>query len=154
LREIAGASESELQGGVAHLHAAGVLEEDSQAPDRACTFKHPLTHEVAYSTLLQPRRRGVHAQIAGTIEPRHSDRLVEQVERLAYHAVRGELWPKAGGYLRQAGIKAASRSAYREAAVCFDEAIGAIAQLPESRDAKLQAIDVRLDARAALAPLG
>jgi len=154
LREIAGTSESELQGGLARLHAAGFLEEDSRAPGRACIFKHALTHEVAYSTLLQPRRRELHAQIAETIERRYSDRLIEQVERLAYHTVRGELWPKAAGYLRQAGIKAASRSAYREAAICFDEAIRAIAHLRESRDAKLQAIDVRLDARAALAPLG
>ena len=154
LRGIADASEPDLRRGLAHLHAAGFLEEASLVSDGACSFKHPLTHEVAYTTLLQPRRRELHARVAEAIERLDGDRLVEHVERLAYHALRGELWAKAVGYLRQAGIKGATRSAYREAAVCFDEAIRAIAQLPESRETKLQAIDVRLDSRAALAPLG
>ena len=154
LREIARATEPDLRQGLAHLHAAGFLEEDPEFADRICSFRHALTHEVAYGTLLQPRRRELHARVAETIERLYGDRLGEHMERLAYHALRGELWPKAVEYLRQAGLKGASRSAYREAAICFEEALRASVHLPESREAKVQAIDVRLDARAALAPLG
>jgi tetratricopeptide (TPR) repeat protein len=154
LRELAGASESDLRQGLTHLHTAGFFEEDDQFSDRLCNFRHALTHEVAYATLLQPRRRELHAQVADAIERLYGDRLGEHIERLAYHALRGELWSKAVEYLRQAGLKGASRSAYHEAAICFEEALRASAQLPQTRETKAQAIDVRLDARSALAPLG
>ena len=71
--------------------------------------------EVAYASLLQGQRRALHARIAGAIEDMWSGRLGEQVERLAGHAFRGELWDKALVYGREAGAKAAGRSAYREA---------------------------------------
>ena len=59
--------------------------------------------------------------------------LAEQVERLAHHAVRGELWEKAVEYLHQAGKKAAARSATQEAIAYFEQALDAIKHLPESR---------------------
>jgi predicted ATPase len=76
----------------------------------AYTFKHALTHEVAYGSLLQERRRALHARIVEAIERLYADRLAEQVERLAHHAWRGELWPKAVDLLRSAGRRAAARS--------------------------------------------
>jgi tetratricopeptide (TPR) repeat protein len=76
------------------------------------------------------------------------------VDRLAYHAVRGEVWDKALAYSRQAGAKAMARSAYREAAASFEQALAALAQLPERRDTLEQAIDLRFDLRNALQPLG
>ncbi len=154
LREIAEANEPDLRRGLAHLQAAEFLYEASLFPDPEYTFKHALTHEVAYGTLLQQQRRAVHARIVEVLERLHGDRLAEHVERLAYHALRGELWHKAVDYLRQAGTKATMRSAYDEAQTSFDEALRALAHLPESRDTKIQAIDLRLDSRGALAPLG
>ena len=84
-------------------------------PDLEYTFKHALTHEVAYGGLLQERRRALHARIVDAIETLHRDRLGEQIERLAHHALRGEVWEKAVAYLRQAGDKAAARSATQDA---------------------------------------
>src|SRR5262249_38943164 len=78
----------------------------------------------------------------------------EHVERLAHHATRGELWDKALVYGRQAGTRAATRSAYREAVACFELALAALAQLPECRDTLEQAIDLRFDLRNALLVLG
>jgi len=154
LREIAEAHDSELRRGLAHLQAAEFLYEASLFPDPEYTFTHALTHEVAYGNLVQQRRRELHARIVDALERLHGDRRTEHVERLAYHALRGEVWDKATVYLRQAGIKASMRSAYREALTSFEESLRALAQLPESRDVKIQAIDLRLDSRAALAPLG
>ena len=89
----------------------GWLDSESQAfldslveslfPSVEYTFKHALTHDVAYGTLLQERRRALHARIVVAIEQLHGDRLAEHVERLAHHALRGEVWDKAVNYLRQ-----------------------------------------------------
>jgi predicted ATPase len=109
---------------------------------------HALTHEVAYSSLLQERRRLLHARIVEGLEQRYADRLAEQVDRLAHHAVRGEVWDKAVVYLQQAGAKAHGCSANREAVASFEQALEALAHLLETRDTREQAIDLRLARRA------
>src|SRR5260370_38300492 len=81
------------------------------------------------------------------MEQLYADRLPEHFERLAHHAVRGEVWAKAVAYLRQAGIKAAGRSSNREAVIFLDQAMAPLAPLPEGRAATEQAIDLRLDLR-------
>ena len=88
------------------------------------------------------------------IEQLYADRLPEHVERLAHHALRGEVWTKAVAYLRQAGTKAAARSANREAVIFFEQALAALGRLPEGRPATEQAIDLRLDLRPPLLQLG
>jgi tetratricopeptide (TPR) repeat protein len=123
-------------------------------PEREHTFKHALTHEVAYSSLLQERRRLLHARIVEVLEQHHADRLAEQVDRLAHHAVRGEVWDKAVVYLQQAGAKAHGRSANREAVASFEQALEALAHLPETRDTREQAIDLRLNLRGVLTAFG
>ncbi len=116
------------------------------------TFKHALTYEVAYSGLLHERRRLWHARIVEVVEGLAGDRLAEQVERLAYHALRGEVWDKALEYCRQAGEKAMTRSAYHEAVAYFEQALRPLQHLPERQDTRAQAIDLRLALRSALLP--
>jgi class 3 adenylate cyclase/tetratricopeptide (TPR) repeat protein len=139
---------------LAHLQAAEFLYETRLYPDLAYTFKHALTHEVAYGSLLQERRRMLHAGIVETLERLAPERVAEQVDLLAHHTVRGEVWDKAVAYGRQAGTRALARSAYREAVTAFEQALGALQHLPESRARHEQAIDIRLDLRSALLPLG
>jgi tetratricopeptide (TPR) repeat protein len=154
LQAIVDVPEDEMHRGLTRLQAAEFLYEARLFPELAYTFKHALTHEVAYGSLLQERRRTLHTHIVETAETLCRDRLTDQVERLAHHAVRGEIWDKAITYLRQAGLKAQSRSANREAVVCFEQALVALEHLPESRATLEQAIDFRLDLRSALGPLG
>jgi tetratricopeptide (TPR) repeat protein len=154
LQVIAELPEVALNGGLAHLQAAEFLYETRLFPERAYTFAHALTHEVAYSTLLQERRHALHARIVEALEALAPDRLVEQVERLAHHAQRGEVWDKALAYGRQAGEKALARSAHREAVGYFEQALSALAHLPETRATREQAIDLRLALRPALFLLG
>jgi class 3 adenylate cyclase/tetratricopeptide (TPR) repeat protein len=151
---VAERSEEALHRGLAHLQAAEFLYETSLFPELAYTFKHALTHEVAYGSLLQERRRALHARIVEALETLAGERLTEQVERLAHHALRGEVWDKALAYCRQAGEKALARSAYREAVGSFEQALSALAHLPETRDTREQAIDLRLALRSALYPSG
>jgi class 3 adenylate cyclase/tetratricopeptide (TPR) repeat protein len=170
-----------LQRGLAHLQAAEFLYETRLFPEHAYTFKHALTHEVAYGSLLQERRRALHARIVEALEglagegaplnwrpsadavsgqglhpvPTQSrQRAAEQVERLAYHALRGEVWDKAVDYLRQALGRAMARSAHREAVTCTEQALMALNHLAESREKLAQAIDLRFALRHALWPFG
>jgi tetratricopeptide (TPR) repeat protein len=154
LHAVAEAVEDAVQQGLTHLQAAEFLYETRLFPDPEYTFKHALTHEVTYGTLLQDRRKALHARIAGAIEGFYPDRLTEHVERLAYHAVRGEMWEQAVTYLRQAGTKALARSANREAVACFEQALTALQHLPETRERLERAIDLRFDLRTSLFPLG
>ena len=108
-------SEETLHRGLAHLQAAEFLYETRLFPEREYTFKHALTHEVAYGGLLQERRRVLHGRIVEVLEALAAERLAEQVDRLAHHAVRGEVWDKAVTYCQQAGARAHDRAAFREA---------------------------------------
>jgi tetratricopeptide (TPR) repeat protein len=128
--------------------------EDTGAAEPIYVFKHVLTQEVAYGSLLHERRRALHARIVESIETLYADRLAEQVERLARHAFWGEVWDKAVAYYWQAGAKALARSALREAVACFEQALVAVGHLPESQERREQAIDLRLDMRHALMALG
>lgn len=154
LQETAELPDEALRGGLDRLRAAEFLYETGLFPDLEYAFKHALIHEVTYSTLLNERRRALHAHIVGAIERFYPNRLIENVERLAHHAARGELWGKAVTYFRQAGQKALARSANREAVSCFEQALAAQRHLPETRETLEQAIDLRFDLRAALYPLG
>jgi class 3 adenylate cyclase/tetratricopeptide (TPR) repeat protein len=154
LEATAGLPVEDLRRGLARLRAGEFLYEARLFPDLEYTFKHALTHQVAYNSLLHERRRALHAGIALATEALYGDRRAEHVERLAHHTIRGELWEKAVTYLRQAGTKAVARAAYREAAACFEQALAALEHLPSSRTTVEDAIDLRLNLRASLRPLG
>jgi tetratricopeptide (TPR) repeat protein len=151
---IAELAEEDLRRGLAHLQAAEFLYETRLFPDLEYTFKHTLTHEVTYGGLLQERRRDLHARIVNGIETFHRDRLSEQIERLAHHALRGEEWEKAVDYLRQAGGKAAARSALQDARAWFEQALGVLEALPETQSALEQAFEIRIELRGVLSALG
>ncbi len=142
--------EEALRPGLARLQAAEFLYETRLFPDLEYTFKHALTHEVTYGGLLQERRRELHARIVEVIETVHGNRIGEQIERLAHHAVRGELREKAVQYLRQAALKAAARSALQDAVAWFEQALGVLEALPESRFTLEQAFEIRLELRSVL----
>jgi class 3 adenylate cyclase len=109
---------------------------------------------VAYGSLLLERRRALHARIVEALEALAGDGVAEQVEHLAHHALRGEVWDKALAYCWQMGEKAMARSAHREAVGYFEQALSALAHLPEARATRKQAIDLRLALRSALFPSG
>jgi class 3 adenylate cyclase/tetratricopeptide (TPR) repeat protein len=154
LQAIADMEPEDLRRRVTHLQAGEFLYETSLFPELEYTFKHALTHEVAYGSLLKERRRTLHARIVEAIERLYAPRLSDHVERLAHHAFQGELWPKAIHYFRQAGVRAAERSANQEAVVCYQQAVAALKHLPASRETSEREIDLRLEARPLLLQLG
>ena len=154
LREIAEVPEAALREQLAHLQAAEFLYETGAFGDLEYTFKHALTHDVAYGSLLAERRRSLHARIVDAIGAVYGDRVAEHVERLAYHAFRGERWEQAVGFLRQAASRATGRSAWRQAAGSLEEALAALAHLPETPETIAQSVDLRCEFQPALTPLG
>jgi tetratricopeptide (TPR) repeat protein len=146
--------EDDVRRGLVRLQAAEFLYESGLFPEVEYTFKHALTHEVAYESLLHQRRCRLHAGVVEAIERLHAGRLAEHVEQLAHHAFRGELWAKAITYTRQAGVNANARSANHEAVAFLQQALAAVKHLPRSPRTTEVEIDLRFELRAALQPLG
>jgi transcriptional regulator with AAA-type ATPase domain/tetratricopeptide (TPR) repeat protein len=154
LQAVAGHNTETLRRALTHLQTAEFLYETRRFPDLEYTFKHALTHEGAYGSLLPGRRRELHARISQAIERLYGDRLAEQVERLAYHALQGEEWGRAVVLYRQAGAKAVTRSAGREAADSFEQALAALGHCPDDRSTRELSVDIRCDLQGPLVGLG
>ena len=144
LQAVAGLDADALSGQLGQLQAGEFLYETSLFPDIEYTFKHALTHEVTYSSLLGERRRHLHAAIVDALERLHAGRLNEHLDRLAHHATRGELGAKAVQYLREAGAKAMAHSANRAAVAFFEQALMLLAELPQTPETLTAALDTRI----------
>jgi class 3 adenylate cyclase/tetratricopeptide (TPR) repeat protein len=152
LRVVADVPEERLYRQVADLESLEFLYEVSDSSSGSeYSFKHGLTHAVTYDGMLLRHRKDLHARVMSAIEENYSDRIDEFTERLAEHALRGELWEKAAEYCYKAGQRANSRSGYREAIGFFDRALEAVGRLPRDRRTVDQAIEIRLGLRVALA---
>ncbi|HEU5295668.1 MAG TPA: adenylate/guanylate cyclase domain-containing protein [Burkholderiaceae bacterium] len=145
LRVVAERAEDELRSALARLQAAEFLYEARLFPELEYTFKHALTHDVAYAGVLSERRRALHAAILGAAEQLLGDDAIGRyVERLAHHAVQADSVPKALHYLRLAGAKAAARCANREAVASFEHALTLLNGLPQTPEILRQALDIRM----------
>jgi|GEM_PF-6046265 len=100
------------------LQGLELVYQHSLSPDLEYTFKHFVTREVAYNSILTKRRKAIHLEIARAIEKVYRDRIEEHYEALAHHFEAGEDWGKAADYFGRAGTKA--RELYSDAsAVAF-----------------------------------
>ena len=154
LRAVLGWPDEEVRRALARLEAAEFIYQTALFPEVQYSFKHALTHEVAYGSLVLARRKAHHAAVLKTSEEMLGERRAEHAPVLARHAVRGQVWDRALVYLRLAGGQAFAHSAHRLAAAWFEQALDVLARLPASREHSEHAIDVRLDLRYALSPLG
>ena len=143
LQAIAELPEATLHRGLAHVQAAEFLYETQLFPEQVYTFKHALTHEVVYNSLLLERRRVLHTRMVEILERLSPDQLADQVDRLAHHALWGEVWAKAVTYCQQAGARAYDRAAFREAVAACEQALQALAHLPDDNDTRVLAIEIR-----------
>jgi class 3 adenylate cyclase/tetratricopeptide (TPR) repeat protein len=153
LQAVAEMDEPTLQAGLTRLQAAEFLYEVQLFPEAQYTFKHALTHEVAYASLLADRRRRLHVRTVDAIEHIYAERLDEQLERLAQHASRGDVWDKAVTYLRDAATKAQLRCAHAAAAGSLENALRALAHLPNDERQMRAAAQLRLQLGNSLFPL-
>ena len=118
------------------------------------TFRHALIHEVAYLGIPLFRRRALHHAVYNALAARHRTTPYQHAEELLHHATEAERWPEAARHARQAGAKALSLSANRQARAFLAEGLGALGHMPEGRERDELAVDIRLDMREALFKLG
>jgi tetratricopeptide (TPR) repeat protein len=122
LQTITGLRE-ELKSYLLNLQGLEFIHEKSLFPELEYIFKHALTQEVAYNSMLHKRRKEIHGKIGMAIEEIYAERLEEFCEMLAYHFEQGEVWEKAFLYLSKSGDKARQAFANHEAIGFYTKAI-------------------------------
>ncbi len=154
LANVLDADEGGAQVVAAELERAGLLRIDGVGETARIACRHSLLQEVAYRGLIRTRRRALHGQIAVAMERLAGERVADEAEVLARHARLGGAWEAALRHARAAGARAASHSANREAVRFYEEALEALAFLPEGSGALEIAVDLRFALRESLFRLG
>jgi tetratricopeptide (TPR) repeat protein len=134
----------ELKSHLVNLQGLEFIYEKRLFPELEYIFKHALTQEVAYNTLLLKRRRETHGRIGGAIEEIYSDRLEEFYEMLAYHYSNSDNLEKAVQYLTLCGNKTMRTYSPIEAFRFYRDAIGILKQMRETVQNKKEQIEVIL----------
>jgi class 3 adenylate cyclase/predicted ATPase len=129
---------------LSHLQGGEFIYERPAFPEPEYTFKHALTQEVAYNSLLLERRRLLHARAAQAIETLFGDQLEDYYHELAHHYLRSETTEKAVEYLGRAGRQAAQRSAYVDAIGYLTTAIDLVKTLPRSAERSQQELRLQI----------
>jgi class 3 adenylate cyclase/tetratricopeptide (TPR) repeat protein len=146
--------EQPLEPQIGQLIRGEFLYQQARSGSPMYVFKHALTQEVAYESLLHERQRMLHGRVVAVVERLYADRLGEYVEQLAHHAVRGEVWDRAVDHLRAAGAKAHFRGAPNESLERLEQALEIASRLPASPENARRAIDIRLDLHRTLFLMG
>lgn len=126
------------------LKAAGLVQQTRVTPQPAYRFKHAMTHEVVYDSLLEHQRRTLHGVTGRAIEQLFRERIEEQFGSLADHFSRAEEWRAAAHYGLETARRAASASQFAEALQILDRARAWLARLPEDAERRAQLTDVLL----------
>lgn len=153
LAEMVGAPAGQLAGELDMLERADFLRR-GEGPAADYHFKHELTREVAYNSMLMGMRRSLHAKAVEIIEARCADRLDEYSDRLADHAFHAGLWEKAVPYQLRSCRRALRRGAFQEAIAAFTRGMETLSHWPASRARNKAEVDFRLSVVSALEPLG
>jgi class 3 adenylate cyclase/tetratricopeptide (TPR) repeat protein len=134
----------DLKSQLLNLQGLELIYEKSLFPDLEYVFKHALTQEVAYNSLLVKRRREIHKKIGEAIEALYPERLEEFYEMLAYHYSRSDNADKASHFLKLSGDKASQCYSNWEAIRFYKEAIEVMDAQPETEDNKKQKMQLVL----------
>jgi class 3 adenylate cyclase/tetratricopeptide (TPR) repeat protein len=134
IKQVTGLSEQKLLPQLSVLKDSELLYERGIYPRSTYIFKHALTQDVAYDSLLLKRKKEIHEEIGKVIEALYPDRLEEHYELLAFHYGRSANADTAVKYLDLANQKAAKLNAMEEAKAYFDEAMALLDALPETEE--------------------
>jgi class 3 adenylate cyclase/tetratricopeptide (TPR) repeat protein len=144
LAATAGLDEAALRHGMARLIDAEILFARGEPPAATYTFKHALTQETAYQSLLKRTRQQLHARVAQVLEERFPERVAAEPEVVARHAEAAGLAATAVTYYQRAGERAQERSAHEEAITQFRKAISLIETLPSDPERDAREVGVQL----------
>jgi class 3 adenylate cyclase/tetratricopeptide (TPR) repeat protein len=139
-----------LERSLAELKRIELIYEKAGLAELEYVFRHALTQDVAYGSLLQAERRRLHGMIGAALEDLHAGRLEGRTEELVYHFRRGEVWDRVARYAREAAERAAALCVDDRAVEYYETVLEALAHLPETREHARTGVDVRLALRAPL----
>jgi tetratricopeptide (TPR) repeat protein len=151
IRQVIPQPEEELYRLLSSLQHKEFLYEQPAFPEVEYFFKHALTQEVAYNSVLIERRKVLHEQTAQVIEQLFRDRVEEHYDELAYHYQRSGNIGKAIEYLHKAGQQAAQKSAHMEAITCLTSALELLKAFPDTSERAQQELSLQLALSASLA---
>jgi class 3 adenylate cyclase/tetratricopeptide (TPR) repeat protein len=134
--------DQDLKRQLLNLQGLEFIYQQSLFPEVVYIFKHAITQDVAYNSLLSAKRREIHKKIGDAIEQIYAKNLEEFYEMLAYHYTRGDQLIKACEYLKLAGQKALGNNALWEAYAFYRDVLELLGKLPESPDNKTEKIDL------------
>ena len=147
LGRLLGTSAEALRRVLIRLQSEHLVYESAGAPDPRVSFRHALTREVAYNSLLRAQRRALHAEIAALLETEERGDPMRRLDELCQHCVRGGLTAKAIGYLQDAAGLAAERGARGQAADYLRQALGLAPSLPDAQAGRRASIEILLGLR-------
>jgi len=153
LQTISGMRE-ELKSYLRNLQGLEFIYEKNLFPELEYIFKHALTQEVAYNSLLVKRRKQIHENIGNAIEEIYTKRLEDFYEMLAYHYSKSDNFEKAFQYLKLSGEKAFRNYANEEAFKFYKEALYVLKRLPDTEKNKETQIETSLLAYSPMALIG
>ena len=144
VRQVTGKSDDELERMLGDLQMSEFIYEQPTLPDVEYTFKHSLTLEVAYNSVLTERRRVLHERIGAAIESIYPERLDDHLAELAHQYRRAGNVEKTIEYLRRAGEQAAAKGTDTGAIAQLGAALELIAEIPDDQSSRLQEIRLRI----------
>ena len=142
IRQVASTAEVRLERMLAELRAAEFIYEQPMPADAAYIFKHALTQEVAYNSLLIERRKLLHERTAQALEARFVDSVDDHLADLSYHYSRSGNDSRAIDYLVRAGEQAQQRSAYSQAATYLEQALARLKDQPANAERDRKEIEI------------
>ena len=126
------------------LNAAGLLQQTSIVPEQAYRFKHVLTQEVTYGTLLEHQRKTLHGAVGRALEHLSPSQMEERLGLLAHHFSQAEEWREAVRYGTHAAKRAAALSQFSDALALLERAQSWVMHLEDSADRREMLADVLL----------
>jgi class 3 adenylate cyclase/tetratricopeptide (TPR) repeat protein/ribosomal protein L40E len=143
MKRVTGISEQELLSRLSALRDAELLYERGIYPQSTYIFKHALTREVVYDSIMTKKRKKLHLDIGDAIEQIHKDNLDEHYALLAEHYIEGESYEKGAEYCRLAGRKAERAASLNDAIAYSEKRIACLERLPQVEDVQRKIVDAR-----------
>jgi tetratricopeptide (TPR) repeat protein len=137
--------EKELLSHLSVLKDSELLYERGIFPETAYIFKHALTRDVVYESILNKKKKELHEKIGNAVEELYTGRIEEQYELLAHHYALSEHWEKAVHFGRLAAEKAHKLSQFQQAVMIYEQTAEWLLKLPENKIRQESLVDIQLE---------
>jgi len=143
LQKVTGFSDSELKAALFSIKDSELLYERGIYRESIYVFKHALTRDVVYDSILTERKKRLHLDIGNAIEDLYKENIDEYYENLAEHHLKGKNYVKAAEYFKLAGKKAGKAASFAEALSLGKKLLTCLEKMPQTDDIEKKMIDAR-----------